>query len=155
MSRLDVAIDISARPEDVWQVVERVEDHVEWMHDAVAIRFETDQHRGVGTSFLCDTKVGPFKLVDHMEITEWTPQSEMGVRHLGVVTGTGRFTLTPIDLGRRTRFAWQESLEFPWWLGGRLGALVGGRAVLRPLWKHNLASLKRVVETRFPPAEPS
>src|SRR4029078_10624952 len=82
-------------------------------------------------------------------ITEWTPHSTIGVRHLGVVTGTGRFTLTPIDLGRRTRFGWQESLKFPWWLGGQPSALVGGRAVLRPMWKHNLSSLKRLVESEF------
>jgi hypothetical protein len=145
---LDVAVDISARPDDVWQVVERLEDHVAWMHDAVAIRFQTDQHRGVGTTFLCDTKIGPIKLVDHMEIIEWTAPSTIGVRHLGVVTGTGRFTLTPIDLGRRTRFGWKESLKFPWWLGGRLGALFGGRAVLRPMWKRNLRSLKRLVEAQ-------
>jgi len=151
---LDVAVDISARPEDVWQVVERLEEHIAWMHDAVAIRFQTEQHRGVGTTFLCDTKVGPIKLVDRMEITEWAPHSAIGVRHLGVVTGTGRFTLTPIDLGRRTRFGWQESLKFPWWLGGQPGALVGGRAVLRPMWKHNLSSLKRLVESQFPPDEP-
>ena len=41
------------------------------MLDAVAIRFQNDQHRGVGTIFDCDTRVGPFKLVDRMEITEW------------------------------------------------------------------------------------
>ncbi len=148
MSRLRVAIDISATPAQVWDVVEPVEDHVEWMHDAVAIRFRTDQQRGVGTSFLCDTKVGPFELVDSMEITEWEPGVAMGVRHVGVVTGTGRFTLTPIDLGRRTRFGWKESLTFPWWLGGPVGALVGGRVVLRTIWKRNLAELKRIVESR-------
>jgi len=151
VSRLDVAIDISARPEDVWQVVERIEDHVGWMHDAVSIRFQTDQHRGVGTEFLCDTKVGPLRLVDRMEITEWTQPFAIGVRHLGVVTGSGRFTLTPIDLDRRTRFGWQETLTFPWWLGGRLGALIGGRAVLRPMWNRNLRALKRLVESQFPP----
>jgi hypothetical protein len=148
VSGLEVAVDISSRPEDVWQVVERLEDHVAWIHDAVAIRFLTEQHRGLGTSFLCDTKIGPITLVDHMEITEWTPCSAIGVRHLGVVTGIGRFTLTPIDLGRRTRFAWQESLQFPWWLGGRIGALIGGRVVLRPMWNRNLSTLKRLVESR-------
>jgi hypothetical protein len=148
VSRLRVAIDISATPAQVWDEVEPVEDHVEWMHDAVAIRFRTDQQRGVGTSFLCDTKVGPFELVDSMEITEWEPGVAMGVRHVGVVTGTGRFTLTPIDLGRRTRFGWEESLTFPWWLGGPVGALVGGRVVLRTIWNRNLAELKRIVESR-------
>jgi Polyketide cyclase / dehydrase and lipid transport len=145
--RLGVAIDISATPAHVWGVVEAIENHVSWMQDAVAIRFQTDQRRGVGTTFLCDTKVGPFKLVDRMEITEWTPNAAIGVRHVGLVTGTGRFTLTPIDLGRRTRFGWDESLVFPWWLGGPFGALVGGRLVLRPIWKHNLRTLKHLIES--------
>lgn len=146
VSRLCVGIDISATPAQVWKVVEPIEDHVSWMHDAVAVRFQTERRRGVGTAFLCDTKVGPFKLVDHMEITEWTPNTAMGVRHVGLVTGTGRFTLTAIDLGRRTRFGWDESLVFPWWLGGPVGALVGGRLVLRRIWKNNLRALKQIVE---------
>jgi hypothetical protein len=146
VSRLLVTIDIAATPQQVWHVVERVEDHVEWMHDAVAIRFQSDAHRGVGTSFLCDTKVGPIKLVDHMEITEWAPGSVMGVRHVGLVTGSGRFTLTPIDFARRTRFTWEESLSFPWWLGGPVGSLLIGRLVLRLIWMRNLRNLKRIVE---------
>jgi hypothetical protein len=82
-----------------------------------------------------------------MEITEWVPGEVMGVRHTGIVTGSGRFTLTPIDLGRRTRFTWQESLTFPWWMGGPLGAFVGGKVVLRSIWKRNLRNLRRIVET--------
>ncbi len=143
-----MTIEISAAPAQVWQVVEVVEHHVDWMHDAVSIRFQTDQHRGVGTAFLCDTKVGPVKLVDSMEITEWLPGEAIGVRHVGVVTGTGRFSLTPIDLGRRTRFSWDESLVFPWWLGGSVGAMIGGRLVLRPIWRRNLGDLKQIVEAR-------
>lgn len=146
MSRLDVAVEVAATPAQVWDVVERVEDHVAWMADAVAIRFETEQRRGVGTSFLCDTKVGPIKLVDRMQITEWKPASAMGVRHAGLVTGTGQFTLTPIDFGRRTRFRWEESLRFPWWLGGRIGEVAIGRFVLQRIWRHNLRTLKRIVE---------
>lgn len=147
MAGIVVSTEIDATPARVWEVVEPVERHVDWMHDAVAIRFTTDQTRGTGTQFLCDTKVGPLKLVDRMEITEWVPGEVMGVRHTGIVTGSGRFTLTPIDLGRRTRFTWQESLTFPWWMGGPLGAFVGGKVVLRSIWKRNLRNLRRIVET--------
>jgi uncharacterized protein YndB with AHSA1/START domain len=146
MSRISVSIELDASPERVWQVVEPVERHVDWMHDAVAIRFETDQTRGVGTRFLCDTKVGPIKLVDRMEITEWRPGEAMGVRHTGLVTGTGLFTLEPIDLGRRTRFTWAEELIFPWWLGGPIGAFVGGKIVMQAIWRRNLRELARIVE---------
>ena len=146
MPGIKVSIDIDASPEAVWTVVEPVERHVDWMHDAVAIRFTTDQQRGAGTEFLCDTKVGPFKLVDRMEITEWNPSEVMGVRHTGLVTGSGRFTLTPIDLGRRTRFTWEETLVFPWWMGGPLGAFIGGRVALAPIWRRNLRALRDLVE---------
>ena len=130
----------------MWAVVEPVERHVDWMHDAVAIRFDGEQTRGVGTRFWCDTKVGPIKLVDTMEITAWEPEHTMGVRHIGMVTGSGQFTLTPIDLDRRTRFTWSEELIFPWWLGGPVGAFVGGKVVLAAIWKRNLRDLRRLVE---------
>jgi len=146
VARLGVVVEIAATSDQVWSVIEPIERHVDWMRDAVAIRFVTEQHRGIGTQIVCDTKIGPIKLADEMEITEWIAGSVMGVRHVGMVTGVGRFTLTPIDLGRRTRFTWAESLTFPWWLGGRLGAFLGSRLVLTPIWKRNLRTLRRLVE---------
>ncbi len=129
-----------------------IERHVDWMHDAVAIRFVGSQTRGVGTEFLCDTKVGPIKLVDRMTITDWEPATVIGVRHTGIVTGIGKFTIAEIEPragvdGTRTRFAWDERLSFPWWLGGRLGAAVASPAVLRPIWRRNLRALKRQIES--------
>jgi hypothetical protein len=108
------------------------------MADAEAIRFETDQTSGEGTRFECDTKVGPFRLTDHMTITEWTAGQAMGVRHTGLVTGEGRFTLRAVDGG--TEFAWREELRVPWWLGGALST-----PVLRRLWQGNLRRLKAKV----------
>ena len=51
------------------------------MADAEVIRFLTEQTAGVGTRFECVTKVGPIRLTDEMEITEWEPGRAMGVRH--------------------------------------------------------------------------
>ncbi len=141
MSNIKVSIEIEATPEKVWQIVEPIERHVDWMHDAVAIRFTSDQKRGVGTAFLCDTKVGPIRLTDKMEITEWVPGKAMGVKHIGIVTGTGVFTLEPLNNGVRTLFKWEEKLVFPWFLGGPLGAFIGGKVVLRQIWKRNLRGL--------------
>lgn len=146
MARIQVSIDINATPERVWEVVEPVERHVDWMADAVAIRFVGQQTRGVGTAFLCDTKVGPLRLTDRMEITEWEPAKVMGVRHVGLVTGTGKFTITPIASG--TRFEWIEDLIFPWWMGGPLAGIVGGQVVMRAIWRRNLLELKKIVEAR-------
>ena len=148
MGRIRVATELDAAPAEVWAIVEPVERHVDWMADAVAIHFESDQTRGVGTRFLCDTKVGPITLQDRMEITEWEPGRRMGVRHTGVVTGSGVFELEPIDLGRRTRFTWTEDLRFPWYLGGRLGEVVGGQFVMKQIWKRNLRELAKLVDGR-------
>jgi Polyketide cyclase / dehydrase and lipid transport len=146
MGRIRVAVEIDATPGQVWSVVEPIERHVDWMADAVEIRFTTEATRGVGTAFECDTKVGPITLTDEMTVTEWEPERTMGVRHTGIVTGTGVFELEPIDLGRRTRFTWTEELSFPWYLGGRLGEIVGGQAVMKQIWKRNLRRLRTLVE---------
>ncbi len=144
MARIRVSTVIDATPHDVWAAIEDVASHTEWMADAVAIRFLTDRTEGVGTTFECDTKVGPLALTDVMEITEWTPRRAMGVRHVGLVTGEGVFTLERARRGR-TKFEWTERIVFPWWMGGPLGGIVGGR-ILRRIWKRNLRRLKARVE---------
>jgi uncharacterized protein YndB with AHSA1/START domain len=146
VTRIRVAADYDAPPATVWAAVEQVDTHVDWMADAEVIRFMTDRTEGVGTRFECVTKVGPIRLTDRMEITEWAPGEAMGVRHTGLVTGTGRFTITALDGGRRSRFAWDEDLTFPWWLGGRVGAAIGGRTVMQRIWVGNLERLRRIVE---------
>ncbi len=146
MSRITVSIDIATSPEQLWSILEPIERHVDWMADAVAIRFIGIQNRGVGTQFFCDTKVGPIKLVDQMSITSWEPGRRMGVKHIGIVTGTGEFTLSPINEGAGTSFIWTEELTFPWWLGGPIGAFIGGRIVLSAIWRRNLKALKKLAE---------
>lgn len=135
---------IDAPRRAVWAAIEDVATHVDWMLDAHAIRFTTEQRRGVGTAFDCDTRIGPLRTTDRMVITEWRPGRVMGVEHRGVVTGRGRFTLRRAR-GGRTRFTWDEHLSFPWWMGGPVGDLVGGR-VLAAVWRRNLRALKARVE---------
>jgi hypothetical protein len=117
------------------------------MEDAVEIRFTSDRHAGVGTTFDCDTKVGPFRLTDQMEVTEWRAGRAIGIRHTGLVTGTGRFTLARRRHGR-TRFTWDERLTFPRKLGGWPGSVAGG-LVLRQLWRRNLRNLKHRIEGAY------
>ena len=148
MSRITVSIELAASPARVWEVVEPVERHVDWMADAVAIRFTNSQTRGVGTAFDCDTKVGPIKLTDHMEITEWVPEKSMGVKHVGIVTGTGVFTIEPLGNGQYSKFTWSEKLTFPWWLGGPIGEVVGGNIVMKAIWRRNLKKLQALVEKK-------
>lgn len=141
MAKVKVTTVLDATPEQVWADVSDLGSHPEWMADAAGIRFLTAQTSGVGTRFECDTKVGPFRLTDVMEITEWTPGRAMGVTHTGLVTGTGRFTMKA-RRGGRTRFRWRERLRFPWWMGGPVGALCA-KPVLTLVWRRSMRNLQR------------
>lgn len=140
MVAIAVETELDAPPDVVWSDIENIASHVEWMHDAESIWFTSAHTRGPGTTFEVETKVGPIRLTDVMEITEWEDESTMGVRHSGVVTGSGVFTLVELP-GGRTRFRWEEELYFPWWLGGALGGRIGG-LVLEQIWKRNLRNLR-------------
>ena len=142
MARITVSIELPATPARVWEVVEPIEQHTQWMADAVAIRFVNDQRRGVGTKFLCDPNVAPIRLTDHMEITAWEPERLMGVTHTGVVTGTGQFTIEPAATAGHSNFTWSEELHFPWWLGGAIGEVIGGSLVMKTIWRRNLKKLR-------------
>jgi len=141
-----VSIEIDRTPEEIWADLRDIASHVHWMADAAEIRFTSERREGVGTVFECDTRVGPLRTTDVMEITSWEPAQRMGVRHKGVVTGEGEFLITSIG-ERRSEFRWEEDLVLPWWLGGRIGETVG-RPVLAAIWRRNLTRLRERLEAR-------
>lgn len=143
MPRIRVQTTVDAPSRAVWRRLTDISDHVSWMADAASIRFRGEQRSGVGTTFECETRVGPLRTLDVMEVTEWRERRSMGVRHSGLVTGAGRFVLRRRGR-RRTRLVWDETLRFPWWLGGALGGLVGG-PVLKLIWKGNLRRFAALV----------
>ena len=145
-----LATTIAAPPAAVWRRLADIDDHVTWMADAAAIRFTGDRRTGVGTVFECETRLGPLRTTDVMEITEWRDDTAMGVRHQGLFTGVGRFELSPDGAGG-TVLSWEENLVFPWWLGGPLGAWVA-RPVLRAVWRGNLRRFSALVAPADPPA---
>ena len=141
---IDVSITIGRAPSEVWDYIRHIESHVDWMHDANAIRITSLTRSGVGTIFECDTKIGPFRLVDKMEITTWKENETMGVRHQGLVSGWGEFSLEPSGTNE-TIFRWAESLSFPFYLGSWVGEFLA-RPVLKWVWRRNLTQLKDQVE---------
>jgi hypothetical protein len=143
---ITTGIDIEATPDAVWSALSAIESHVDWMSDAVAIRFVSEQRTGVGTSFDCETRAGPFKTVDRMTVTSWDEGYEIGVRHSGLVTGTGSFRMTPVD-DHTQRVSWTETLRLPLHFGGVVGEQVA-RPLLTAMWRRNLRNFKRSVEAR-------
>ena len=140
MSGVTVSVDLDASPEEVWADIEQIDKHVEWMADAESITFVTDERRGAGVKAEVATRFGPLRTTDVMEFTAWEPPHRMAVRHVGLFTGTGAFTLTETTPGR-TRFTWSETIVFPWFFGGPIGAWFA-RPVFRWVWRRNLSRLQ-------------
>jgi hypothetical protein len=148
MVKVRVSDVIPSERHRVWAELARIEDHVTWMMDATSIRFLTASRSGVGTRFECDTRIGPLRLTDVMEITEWVDARAIGVRHTGAVSGSGRFALTDVP-DRATRIEWEEQLRFPWWLGATTGAWLA-RPVFTALWRGNLRRLRHRIAALSP-----
>src|SRR5688500_15074430 len=99
MGRGRVGTTVAASPRQVCAHIADVRSHAEWMRDAERIRLVGGTANRVGATYEVDTHVGPIRLLDVVEVTEWEDAKVMGVRHVGMVTGTGRFTLEEHDGG--------------------------------------------------------
>ena len=131
---------VPAAPVAVWEDLRHIDRHVEWMSDADSISFLTEDTEGAGVRFECVTRLGPVRLIDRMEVVDWRDTEAMGIRHDGVVSGVGEFLLTACSGPggeTHTRIEWTETLRFPWWMGGAVGAVVA-RRVLGAVWARNL-----------------
>ena len=139
MARIEVTRDIPVPHDQVWDALADLASHAEWMKDAESIKFIGDSRRGVGTVMEVETKVGPLRTLDVLEVTEWHEGSSIGVLHKGLITGRGNLGATPRN--GDTRVTWVEELRFPWWLGGPITAGIAG-AVLGAIWRGNLERLE-------------
>tara|TARA_Y100001970_G_scaffold140622_1_gene173139 strand:- start:1027 stop:2154 length:1128 start_codon:yes stop_codon:yes gene_type:complete len=137
---IQVVVDLPATPTEVWSYLRDVTKHSEWMMDALSVDVTSEVTEGPGLTFDCLTAVGPFRVRDQMEVVEWEPERAMGVKHSGIVTGIGQFTLTPISAG--TQFSWHESIDLPLRFGGKLGESIA-KPLLTAIWRRNLRSLRK------------
>ncbi|MBM45613.1 MAG: hypothetical protein CL458_05070 [Acidimicrobiaceae bacterium] len=138
--KIQISIDLPASPKEVWDYLRDVTKHSEWMMDALSVEVTSEISEGLGVTFVCLTAVGPFRVRDQMEIVEWEHEKLMAVKHSGIVTGVGRFTLDPVAGG--TRFSWVESIDLPWHFAGKFGEQLA-KPILTAIWKRNLRGLRR------------
>jgi hypothetical protein len=144
MTSINVDVFIDRPRRDVWEELRHIDRPVRWMSDARGIDFHSSQREGVGTTFDCLTRVGPFTTKDVMSVTRWDDEAAMGVTHHGLFTGRGEFLL--VDEDGATRMTWHEDLVFPRWCAGSLGAFAA-RPILRRIWRKNLSNLAHLLRT--------
>ncbi|GII56703.1 polyketide cyclase [Planotetraspora thailandica] len=142
MTHLAVSVEAEASPERVFAVLTDWPRHREWMFLTDA-RVNTGDGHSAGSSLSAFTGVGPVGFLDTMEITGWDPPHEVRVRHTGrLVRGTGLFRVLP-RLGGGSTIVWEEDLDLPFGLVGRLGCRLAGPAGALVLRRslHRLAEL--------------
>jgi hypothetical protein len=82
---------------------------------------------------------GPFRTVDIMEVVGWEEGRLIEVDHRGLITGRGSLGAYPLE--EDTMVTWEESLVFPWWLGGVVTAWLT-RPMFAAIWRGNLRRLE-------------
>ena len=123
-----MTIDIDAPVQRVWDAVVDWDNQGDWML-GTQVRGTVQSGVGVGGGLEAFTGVRGIGFLDTMEITAWDPPHRCDVRHTGrLVRGTGVFEVLALPGGQRSRFVWQESLDLPLGVVGRVGWLL-----VRPL----------------------
>jgi hypothetical protein len=145
MITLRVQRTIEATPEQVWADISDLSTHVEWMQDAAALRFRSESRAGIGTTFECDTVVGPLRMTDTMTVTEWDRPYRIGIEHVGAAHGVGTFWIIEAS-ATATQFIWVERISLPTWLGGAAGERFA-RPILAAIWGRNLDQLAARFDT--------
>lgn len=143
-----VSTEIAAPIKEVWKHAADFESHTEWMADAASIEFLTDERSGVGTTMAVETRVGPLRTVDVIEVIDIDEPRRITVSHRGLFTGTGEFRLEEVG-PVKTRFTWHEQLYFPWYFAGPIGERVA-RPILAAIWRANLKRFRLLIESNLP-----
>jgi uncharacterized membrane protein len=104
-----------------WELLIDLQRQPEWMKDALSIEQLTDGPVGVGTVMRVPTQILFLRTTDRMEVTAFDPLEKWSVKHIGLVTGEGTFSLREDEAGTGTIVHWHERLSAPLGILGRIG----------------------------------
>ncbi len=143
MALFRASVDVPAPSSQVWATLLDWEATARWMVPPTTVSVVGEPREGIGTRLYAVTTVARIlRLVDHMVVTEWVPEREVRVRHVGwMVRGDGIFRLSPIPGG--TRFEWIEDMPLPF---GVVGEILGRlfRRVVERFVRRSCENLARV-----------
>jgi len=119
------------------------ERQADWMLDADSVTVVSDRREGIGVRLAVRTRLfGVPAFVELMEVTAWEPPRRLEIRHGGLVSGMGTWTLESVDGG--TAFTWREDIELAVPFVGAL-AVRCYRPVMRALMGRAMEGLRRHV----------
>jgi hypothetical protein len=115
MVRFTSTVDVAADVERVWERITDWPTHGRFV-PLTSVRITSEQSRGVGTTFVATSALGPIGFDDPMEVLEWSPPSAGGPGHCLVrkhgrlLIGWAAVDVAPLPSGR-SRLSWTEELR--------------------------------------------
>src|SRR5210317_1403540 len=100
MSQIKISRQIPQPPDRIWAALADLESHSRWMKDAEQVVITSEESRGVGTTMEVETRVGPFRTNDVMEVVAWEEHQYIEVVHRGLIEGHGRLEVGSDSDGR-------------------------------------------------------
>jgi uncharacterized protein YndB with AHSA1/START domain len=140
------SIEISRRPEDVFEYVTDFSHYAEWQGGIVSARLEDNAPLAVGSRAVITRRVGARELPGTEEITELSPPRTWAVRagEGGPIAGIARGRIEPLGDGQRSRVT--ISLQFKGRGIGRLLVPLVVRRQARRQLPRNQQTLKELLE---------
>lgn len=126
-----------------WDVLMDWERQADWMLDADSVTVVSELREGVGVRLAVRTRLlGVPAFTEPIEVTGWEPPHRLTIRHGGPLTGTGTWTLDPVDGG--SLFTWTERIRLAAPLVGEPAASLY-RPIMRLLMGRAMEGLRRHV----------
>ena len=120
------SIEINVSPEKIWPFFTEPEKIMLWYSTIRKFEYTSDQRKGVGTPIYIEEQAGGPEMKIHFQATEWDENKNIAIN---MVSGTGVksynqvWSLEKIPSG--TRFTFQEEVELPFGILGKLLGLIG------------------------------
>jgi uncharacterized membrane protein len=101
MKRVELAIDVVASPEDIWDVLTDPEYFPEWIEGMQSVELLTEGEYGVGTRYRVVAGTGDRTVEWTVEITGIEPEQRIDYTYSGDVEGNGGWLIEPDEDGVR------------------------------------------------------
>lgn len=122
------SIEVAAPPERIWPLLVEPDNILKWYPTLGRYQYEDAGKRGPGARVYAEEKASGMLMKLHFVISDWV---ENRVLSLHMTSGTGvkgydqRWTVDPLPAG--SRFTFEEHVELPYGVLGRLIGKVGQR----------------------------
>lgn len=140
------SVEIAAPPERIWPLLAEPDNVMKWYPTLRRFQFEGAEPPGPGARVYAEEHASGMTMKLHFSVSDWVENRALA---LHMTSGTGvkgydqRWTVEPLTTG--SRFTFEEQVELPYGLLGRLIGRVGQRSSEGHV-KEMLAKLKVLAE---------